>query len=261
MEMKAERAFTLIELLVVIAIIAILAAILFPVFAQAKMAARKAQSISNLKQIGLAWTMYLNDSDDVVMRAWTAGGDRTYYWWGSWDGTTFRANEALLFPYTKSHGLSVDPSFPNNLRTALGLTGYGYNYVYLSPNDYDGNFNEIPKPVSFGSLDEPTETLAFASSARINNWQYSSPTLEGSALIDPPSSDYPGIHGRNNGFGVTVWCDSHAKAMKPTLRSGDFGYGFHASDFQRENLGDLILGRCPIGSPCQDWLYATAKPE
>jgi prepilin-type N-terminal cleavage/methylation domain-containing protein len=61
-----RRAFTLIELLVVIAIIAILAAILFPVFAQAKVAAKKASDISNLKQIGIAANMYATDSDDLI---------------------------------------------------------------------------------------------------------------------------------------------------------------------------------------------------
>ncbi|MDI9634751.1 prepilin-type N-terminal cleavage/methylation domain-containing protein [Kamptonema cortianum] len=59
-----KRAFTLIELLVVIAIIAILAAILFPVFAQAKVAAKKTVAISNQKQISLSTLIYLGDYDD-----------------------------------------------------------------------------------------------------------------------------------------------------------------------------------------------------
>lgn len=59
-----RRAFTLIELLVVIAIIAILAAILFPVFAQAREAAKKTQALSNTKQTGLSILMYAGDFDD-----------------------------------------------------------------------------------------------------------------------------------------------------------------------------------------------------
>src|ERR1700682_6307801 len=62
---NSKNAFTLIELLVVIAIIAILAAILFPVFAQAKNAAKAVVCMSNMKQIGLAGQMYINDADDV----------------------------------------------------------------------------------------------------------------------------------------------------------------------------------------------------
>ena len=62
-----KRAFTLIELLVVIAIIAVLAAILFPVFAQAKAAAKKTACLSNEKQIGLAAAMlYMNDNDGAL---------------------------------------------------------------------------------------------------------------------------------------------------------------------------------------------------
>ena len=62
-----RKAFTLIELLVVIAIIAILAAILFPVFAQAKAAAKQSVSVSNMKQIGLAGIMYAGDYDDTMI--------------------------------------------------------------------------------------------------------------------------------------------------------------------------------------------------
>lgn len=62
--MLRKKAFTLIELLVVIAIIAILAAILFPVFAQARVAAQKTVCLSNMKQLALGMTMYLGDNND-----------------------------------------------------------------------------------------------------------------------------------------------------------------------------------------------------
>jgi prepilin-type N-terminal cleavage/methylation domain-containing protein len=71
--MQRNRGFTLIELLVVIAIIAILAAILFPVFARAREAARKATCISNLKQIALAALMYAQDYDEVLPAACATG--------------------------------------------------------------------------------------------------------------------------------------------------------------------------------------------
>jgi prepilin-type N-terminal cleavage/methylation domain-containing protein len=61
-----KRAFTLIELLVVIAIIAILAAILFPVFAQAKLAAKKAATLSNAKQLTTGTLIYISDTDDTL---------------------------------------------------------------------------------------------------------------------------------------------------------------------------------------------------
>ncbi len=63
-----KKAFTLIELLVVIAIIAILAAILFPVFAQAKTAAKKSAALSNQKQITTGMFLYSGDYDDVYAR-------------------------------------------------------------------------------------------------------------------------------------------------------------------------------------------------
>lgn len=76
--MLKRHGFTLIELLVVIAIIAILAAILFPVFAQAKLAAKKTRALAQVKQIGTALFLYTGDADDVsptIGDASPGGGD------------------------------------------------------------------------------------------------------------------------------------------------------------------------------------------
>ena len=116
-----KRAFTLIELLVVIAIIAILAAILFPVFAQAKEAAKKTQTLSNLKQMGTAVAIYLTDSDDTFPMAHSisASGAQRYATvhpfpngaiGSGWDDPVIKAQVATqwassTFPYVKSAGL------------------------------------------------------------------------------------------------------------------------------------------------------------
>lgn len=236
-----NKAFTLIELLVVIAIIAILAAILFPVFAQAKEAAKKTQSISNLKQIGLAWTMYSGDYDDTIMRVRIAGpGTKVTYWWGSFDGTRLIEEEGLLYPYSKGKGIQQDPSFPNRLRSVIGITGYGYNYAYLSPSTYSPpTWAEVPSPVNATAVGNPAETIAFGSCARINNWQFATPTLEGSTYLEPPRSNYPSFQARHSGRGTVLWVDTHANALTPTYRTGSFGWGYNAVDFNRNQLGDL----------------------
>lgn len=75
-----KKAFTLIELLVVIAIIAILAAILFPVFAQAKEAAKKTSTLSNFKQYGTAAAIYEADSDDNFPLAYSFDSSAAQTW-------------------------------------------------------------------------------------------------------------------------------------------------------------------------------------
>jgi len=99
-----KRAFTLIELLVVIAIIAILAAILFPVFAQAKAAAKATQSLSNTKQIGTAQQIYLADYDDVypIRRYCLQTTPTTIYSW-----------KQAMYPYMKNKDLWTDPVNPS----------------------------------------------------------------------------------------------------------------------------------------------------
>src|SRR5271154_4381201 len=91
-----KRAFTLIELLVVIAIIAILAAILFPVFAQAKAAAKTAATISNVKQQALAFQMYIGDYDDTAFLPWEMGVYPVQ----------------AIYPYVKSIDLTWDAASP-----------------------------------------------------------------------------------------------------------------------------------------------------
>jgi prepilin-type N-terminal cleavage/methylation domain-containing protein/prepilin-type processing-associated H-X9-DG protein len=100
-----RRAFTLIELLVVIAIIAILAAILFPVFAQAKEAAKKTQALSNQKNLGMAFILYTADYDDVLPNVtWQDSFNSAYSipnpYGTNWNGTL--AWPVSLIPYHKN---------------------------------------------------------------------------------------------------------------------------------------------------------------
>lgn len=79
-----KRGFTLIELLVVIAIIAILAAILFPVFSQAKEAAKKSSCLNNMRQIGLSLGLYLSDNDDALPDRRDIKEELGYRPWTTW---------------------------------------------------------------------------------------------------------------------------------------------------------------------------------
>jgi prepilin-type N-terminal cleavage/methylation domain-containing protein len=123
-----RRAFTLIELLVVIAIIAILAAILFPVFAQAKEAAKKTSCVSNTKQTVLAALMYAGDYDDVIPRhdnngscAYGEPGCTTPDWGdfrppnNNQTPAGYDQGKSVMYwgaiePYHKNHQISVCPS-------------------------------------------------------------------------------------------------------------------------------------------------------
>jgi prepilin-type N-terminal cleavage/methylation domain-containing protein len=163
-----KKAFTLIELLVVIAIIAILAAILFPVFAQAKLAAKKTAAISNQKQQGLSILMYANDYDDMYPRqdgctlndsfvtsfnVQPAGTDPSpwcngsmnpgqyafrdnHYEWGKW-----------VQPYIKNTALFTDPVImpsPTGLSEGEVDGGYGLNLAI------GGALNVWPTPQKYG---------------------------------------------------------------------------------------------------------------
>ena len=118
--MSRRKGFTLIELLVVIAIIAILAAILFPVFAQAKAAAKSSADLSNTKQMGLALLMYAGDADDRFPFAMDSA------WQSTW--------ASVSQPYAKNYGVyrsPLDTNFKSGqswIDTWAGVTiSYGAN--------------------------------------------------------------------------------------------------------------------------------------
>lgn len=149
-----KKAFTLIELLVVIAIIAILAAILFPVFAQAKEAAKKTATLSNFKQMGTSTAIYTTDNDDVLPLGYSFDNVGGQWRWNfnisvpaGWRNNAVVNNAQrvsedqthwsnALFPYIKNNQLmemnginattvTTDAAMPGMVPTRVGLSFNG----------------------------------------------------------------------------------------------------------------------------------------
>ncbi len=128
------RAFTLIELLVVIAIIAILAAILFPVFAQAKLAAKRTVALSNAKQLALAELMYQNDYDDNLIKSYFGFPPSPC---SNWSNNVYYSWRYGIQPYTKNSGILQDPSNQFEAQQYFETSYTDGNYldnVYVSEN-------------------------------------------------------------------------------------------------------------------------------
>jgi prepilin-type N-terminal cleavage/methylation domain-containing protein len=178
----SRKAFTLIELLVVIAIIAILAAILFPVFAQAKNAAKKTASLSNMRQVSTATMLYMGDYDDITP---------PIFWFNPADVSIptsqgFFYYPLLILPYTKNEEIFLcpndradDPSvadpagrgrFNRQSEYRYYLMGanpsYGYNFRYLNTltpgPTLGGRTLSIYSGKSATSLESPAQTVMFA---------------------------------------------------------------------------------------------------
>jgi len=218
MTQSTTRAFTLIELLVVIAIIAILAAILFPVFAQAKEAAKKTTDLSNQRQIVVAILMYANDNDDQTCKTHhdLEEGETIadlYTWYQP------------LQPYIKSSDIFRDPSlsdtptlFPYPVTLADWKT-YRTDYLINGFFAHGANMGMFSRPAEQILTGERHAGIAFFdyhpwASAPDDNWErgfldgsgYRIGDVETDAQVKDPLN--VGRHTGGNNYGFV---DGHAK--------------------------------------------------
>ncbi len=151
-----HRAFTLIELLVVIAIIAILAAILFPVFQKVRENARRAVCESNLKQIGLAYTQYNQDFDEMTPTV------SKFHFDGGIDGSGYTPDYFIILqPYIKSVNVFDCPDRNDPMPTQGDGSGHAKGYIKgnkannsaIDPGGCFDNYNATGQCVGYGYND------------------------------------------------------------------------------------------------------------
>ncbi len=210
-----RRGFTLIELLVVIAIIAILAAILFPVFARAREKARQASCASNLKQLGLAAMMYVQDYDERF--------PRFYHYYGS-DARAYGYYDCL-FPYVKNLQIYICPSaepFNGGYRSDFPPGEGPYRQTMRSTYAAVRSGRAIPDPpmrnsndtVKLAQVERPAETILLFECATHSPLQVSSYGFDwdGNPVGDMTSDGRVGhLHYRHNEMMNVAYCDGHVK--------------------------------------------------
>jgi prepilin-type N-terminal cleavage/methylation domain-containing protein/prepilin-type processing-associated H-X9-DG protein len=278
-----RRAFTLIELLVVIAIIAILAAILFPVFAQAKAAAKKTVCLSNSKQVGLGTIMYAGDYDDHEPIMQYAGAPSFIsssdgpaptmvfvFWFGGMGldlnnpslGWKVVPTQGLLYPYMKNQAILACPSatLPRDLDGGIVDSynlGFGANPNVFCYPPQEGGSNSP----STTDMSAPADTILLSDAAAAT--EDPSLGLEPTDDLTPPSwGGPPSMYGVHNQQCNIAWCDGHSKSMRLVARPASY---FPDSNLQNlcltNYMGDVMSAQYPYGSAGQDYYYLITKPN
>lgn len=270
-----SNGFTLIELLVVIAIIAILAAILFPVFAQAKAAAKKAVCLSETKQIAMAHLLYAGDYDDMACFSVNILATNTqfhlqdwyvdaYYNLPSFDGPFFSSQDGLLWPYMKNQAIYGCPDATSYLANA-GVApeypnGHGVNANVMVFELTGWGYDPVPS-VSMTSVVAPAETILVADAVAVGT---TPPMLTYQTWIQNPSEVGPQTWGLHNKYSNVSWVDGHAKSMQVTVSNKLSDYWGNAAlmaNCKKYNVGSIINPKYPIGSAWMDYYYAIDKPN
>jgi len=247
-----KQAFTLIELLVVIAIIAILAAILFPVFAQAKEAAKRSACLSNTKQISVGWMLYAQDYDDVMCQAVYANFATGQQWtWDYYfDGSKYHYDQGLIQPYMKNQAIQECPSTGAlYLYAGTNKTGLGLN-SNLAKTVFDASVPGIhTAPTSYTDVDRVAETMLVADGVYVRAANTTSPVLAFGDYVSYGQTVNI-AHGRHSGFSNIAWLDGHSKSIKVTPSGVNMpAYPGMTANYQKQNNLGWILKYPLTGNP------------